>query len=77
MIAFPCLQCAKVLKVKDELAGKKGKCPSCGAPVAIPTSVTAGPRPDIELPESSTLLAMGANKAGSGFPIKVYLKKAG
>ncbi len=42
-IAVECAHCGKQLKVKDELAGKKGKCPQCqnliqipaGAPVAV------------------------------------------
>jgi WD40 repeat protein/tRNA A-37 threonylcarbamoyl transferase component Bud32 len=40
MIAFPCPGCGKGLKVKDELAGKKGKCPHCQQGVTIPTSLT-------------------------------------
>ena len=36
MIAFSCSACQKKLSVKDELAGKKGKCPGCGQPVAVP-----------------------------------------
>lgn len=30
MISFDCPSCRKPLKVKDELAGKHGKCPACG-----------------------------------------------
>jgi serine/threonine protein kinase/CubicO group peptidase (beta-lactamase class C family) len=41
MIAFTCASCQVKLSVKDELAGKKGKCPSCGAPVAIPQAKLA------------------------------------
>jgi hypothetical protein len=29
MLTFPCPHCQKPLKVKDELAGKKIKCPAC------------------------------------------------
>lgn len=36
MIAFACTECGKRLEVKDEHAGKKAKCPSCGAVVAVP-----------------------------------------
>jgi eukaryotic-like serine/threonine-protein kinase len=36
MITITCLSCQKKLTVKDELAGKKGKCPSCGQKLAIP-----------------------------------------
>lgn len=30
--------CGKALRVKDELAGREGACPACGAPVRIPTN---------------------------------------
>ena len=36
MISFVCPACNKQLKVKDELAGKKGKCPGCGKPIMVP-----------------------------------------
>jgi serine/threonine protein kinase len=36
MIAFACPGCGKPLKVVDELAGKRGKCPSCGQRTRIP-----------------------------------------
>jgi Leucine-rich repeat (LRR) protein len=36
MIAFSCSQCGKNLKVKQDLAGKKGKCPHCGHAVRVP-----------------------------------------
>jgi predicted RNA-binding Zn-ribbon protein involved in translation (DUF1610 family) len=29
-ITFVCIQCGESLSVKDEVAGKKGKCPQCG-----------------------------------------------
>ena len=38
MIHLQCPACTKALKLKDELAGKKLKCPSCGKPVAVPQS---------------------------------------
>lgn len=43
-IEFRCKKCDKKLKVKDELAGKKIKCPGCGAGTAVPAaaSETAG-----------------------------------
>lgn len=36
MIEFACTSCGKQLKVKDEAAGKKGKCPQCGSMVEVP-----------------------------------------
>lgn len=45
MIRFDCSACGKTLQVKDELSGRRGKCPACKAPVAIPTTKTAGASP--------------------------------
>src|SRR5262249_19464069 len=36
MIAFSCASCGKRLKVGDDRAGKRGKCPSCGQKPRIP-----------------------------------------
>lgn len=35
-IAVTCPHCAKTMKVKDEFAGKKGKCPGCAQSILIP-----------------------------------------
>ena len=37
-IAFSCPECDKPLRVKDELAGRKIKCPGCASAVAVPES---------------------------------------
>ena len=42
MIAFTCASCQKKISVKDELAGKKGKCLACGHPMTIPKMAVAG-----------------------------------
>ncbi len=45
MISFACSSCGKQLKVKDEGAGKKVKCPGCGSVIAVldrVPSLTAG-----------------------------------
>ena len=39
-----CPDCHRLLKVKEELAGKKVRCPNCGVPVRVPAS-----QPDIAL----------------------------
>lgn len=36
MISFSCA-CGKTLRVKDEFAGKRVRCPGCGEPLRIPT----------------------------------------
>ena len=38
MITFLCSGCGKSLKVKDELAGRKGRCPHCQQPMTVPAS---------------------------------------
>jgi len=37
-IKVKCEECGVALKVKDELAGKKGNCPQCKAPLLIPAA---------------------------------------
>jgi len=38
MIHFPCSECAKALRLNDNLAGKKVKCPGCGKVVLVASS---------------------------------------
>jgi hypothetical protein len=45
MIKFECPNCQRKLSVKDELAGKKGKCPGCKKGVVIPATSTPLPTP--------------------------------
>ena len=51
-IEVSCAECDKELRVKDELAGKKIKCPGCAAVIAVPNgterskSIKAKPSPD-------------------------------
>src|SRR5213080_944712 len=40
-ISVTCDGCGKSLKVKDEWAGKRGKCPTCGKTFAIPAAGAA------------------------------------
>jgi tRNA A-37 threonylcarbamoyl transferase component Bud32/DNA-directed RNA polymerase subunit RPC12/RpoP len=44
MFHFICTACQKKLFVKDELAGKKVKCPGCGQRLTIPAQVVVPPR---------------------------------
>jgi serine/threonine protein kinase len=41
MLAFACACCRKRLSVQDEQAGKKVRCPTCGAVVAVPLAAAA------------------------------------
>ena len=45
MISFSCPHCNKALRVKDELAGKRGKCPGCGQAFAIPATSASAAAP--------------------------------
>ena len=36
MIKFACSECGKPIRVDDRYAGKRGKCPGCGAAVVVP-----------------------------------------
>lgn len=51
-----CPNCHKLLTVKDDLAGKKGKCPNCGTLVripAIPFELAPAPSPEQGIPQPS------------------------
>ena len=41
-IPVQCQNCGKSMKVKDDMAGKRGKCPQCGSVIEVPM---AGPPP--------------------------------
>lgn len=43
-ISFNCPECGRAIRVKDELAGKRAKCPGCAVALTIP-SATASPNP--------------------------------
>src|SRR4051812_4111543 len=49
-IRFKCpnARCQKVLTVKDELAGKRARCPICKQSVTIPVPMAAPPPADLE-----------------------------
>jgi hypothetical protein len=54
MLRITCTACRKKLSVKEQLAGKKIKCPACGAVQAVPVSVPAG------IEDQRTLLPEGS-----------------
>ncbi len=44
-IEFPCPECERKLRVKDELAGRRVKCPGCSASITIPDADAQPPAP--------------------------------
>lgn len=48
MIQMACPGCGKKLHAKDELAGRKAKCPQCGQPITIPEPSNTIPLDDVE-----------------------------
>lgn len=48
-IRVRCDGCSAVMKVKDELAGAKGKCPKCKTPFVVPSPETSEPPTSAEL----------------------------
>ncbi|SFI82436.1 hypothetical protein [Planctomicrobium piriforme] len=55
-VAFACRGCGFQTKVKDELAGKKIKCPKCGATSFVSSSAAAAPRPKSEDESSDSIM---------------------
>jgi uncharacterized Zn finger protein (UPF0148 family) len=49
-VAFSCPECDKSLKVKDELAGKKVKCPGCGEPIVVEAADDPEPESAVQEP---------------------------
>lgn len=59
-IEFRCTQCNRLLRTGDHTAGKRAKCPECGAILAIPAAGTA---PADEAPSAPPPLPPGAQPA--------------
>ena len=45
-IEFRCQKCSRLLRVKDDTAGKQAKCPECGTVVQIPAATGTAPAAD-------------------------------
>jgi hypothetical protein len=45
MSSFPCSACGKKLQVKDELAGRKGRCPHCRQAITVPQTASCPATP--------------------------------
>jgi hypothetical protein len=68
MLRVKCPQCAKVLGLEDDVAGKMAKCPSCNATFKVPAAAPA-PRPKAAKPAKADPLAnvpAGTGKAEPG-----------
>ena len=74
MIKLGCEKCGHVLHLKDEMAGKKGRCPRCGTSLVIPggsrMSATSSLSADGSargglLPANESAAPQGADEAGA------------
>lgn len=78
-IRFECEQCGSVLKIKDDLAGKPGKCPKCKTaftvPVLIGKSESSGETVDAESPEDAEpmLASTKLESAEEDFDLDAFL----
>ena len=52
-IRYECEECGSVLKIKDDLAGKLGKCPKCKTPFTVPAADGDASSGEITATESS------------------------
>ncbi|QDT54565.1 hypothetical protein Pan44_25980 [Caulifigura coniformis] len=64
-IRVTCEKCGVVLKVKEELAGTKGKCPACKGTLNVPTLEEAARAAGAPLGASETAAAAGAGDTGA------------
>ena len=71
MITFLCSGCGKSLKVKDELAGRKGRCPHCQQPMTVPASADTADVSETgakTVPPSGARGSSGVKKGGTVAP---------
>lgn len=62
MIRFACPACGKICNANDESAGRRGKCPACGAAMQVPhASVIAKSAPPAPPPLRQSALAPSAS----------------
>lgn len=85
-IEFGCPQCARVLRVSDEHAGKTARCPDCQTIMNIPSaaSATAAPAPrygvaglESPVPQQTTPPYPGKATQGASFPATRAAKSDG
>jgi serine/threonine protein kinase len=66
MIAFACANCGKHLKVTDDRAGKRGKCPSCGQKTRIPQLSATSANGGVASPSAGSAPSSGQAGRASG-----------
>ena len=81
-IRYECDQCGSVLKIKDDLAGKPGKCPKCKQAFTVPAAEdeSDNTRDDaVESSEASTAAESESRPSGSGddFDVDAFLLEEG
>ena len=64
-ISFSCSGCEKKLKVRDDLAGKRVKCPGCQGVLIIPTLAVLPTAPDMS----------AARETGTGVADKAAIQR--
>jgi hypothetical protein len=69
-ITLPC-PCGKTLRVKENLVGKRVKCPGCGAVVAVPAAAAAPAPPNAEAPDPERRAA----ESGPDAPVRRKKKR--
>lgn len=52
MIEFNCPSCQAAIRVKDEMAGHQGKCPTCGNVITVPIATTGQAPPVFAMPQT-------------------------
>ncbi len=70
-IRFECEQCGSVLKIKDDLAGKPGKCPKCKTAFTVP-ELQEGDADSADS-DSDQITSTGTTKATDDFDVDDFL----
>jgi hypothetical protein len=65
--------CKKALRVSDEYAGKRVKCPGCGQPIAVPAQADSAEAVSASPPKAPSTRAVSASPAKA--PVKSRTKK--
>lgn len=61
-IVVDCPHCSEKLNIKDEYAGRKGKCPKCQQPFQVPGAPAAVGKSTVVIPKSSAATATAPSK---------------